>query len=137
MMAKVGDTASLKKRIGAEDVRVFAEITGDANPIHLDEEFARTSLFKKPIAHGMLVAGLLSAVIGKQLPGEGSIYLSQTLSFKKPVYIGDEITAIVEVLRVREDKGIYTLSTRCLNQADEIVLDGEAVVMHPKFAKSA
>ena len=132
MPIKVGDTSELSKVITYADIKEFARLSKDENPLHLDPEFAKQSLFGKRIAHGFLVASLISAVIGKQLPGPGSIYLSQQINFQKPVFPDDEITAVVEVTHVRQDKGIYTLKTHCQNQKGEIVLHGEAVVMRPQ-----
>ena len=100
MPYKIGDSAQLSKTVKDEDIRIFAEVTGDKNPLHLDDEFASKTIFKRRIAHGFLTAGLISAVIGSKLPGNGTIYLSQTLNFLAPVYVGDEITAKVEALQV-------------------------------------
>jgi 3-hydroxybutyryl-CoA dehydratase len=129
MALKIGDTAFVTKTITDDDIRTFAALTGDHNPVHLDDEFARTTRFGRRIAHGMLSAGLISAVLANKLPGTGTVYLSQTLSFVAPVYPGDTITASVRVTRVREDKPIVTLETVCTNQRDEAVLRGEAVVL--------
>lgn len=128
---KAGDKASMTKVITPEDVRQFAEITNDRNPIHLDEEFAAGSIFGQRIAHGMLVAGLFSGLIGMELPGQGTIYLGQDLKFKAPVPIGTRVTATVEIIKIREDKPIATLRTTCVNEEGEIVIDGEAVVRIP------
>jgi 3-hydroxybutyryl-CoA dehydratase len=128
---RVGDTAEMTKRISDFDVRTFAEISGDRNPVHLDDAFAATTLFKRRIAHGALSGGLISAVLGMSLPGPGTIYLSQNYSFKAPVYIGDEITARLEVTAYRPDKRIATLKTQVFNQNGVLVLDGEAVVIAP------
>jgi 3-hydroxybutyryl-CoA dehydratase len=129
MALKVGDTDSVTKTITDDDIRAFADLTGDHNPVHLDEEFARTTRFGRRIAHGMLSAGLISAVLANKLPGAGAVYLSQSLSFVAPVYPGDTVTARVTVTRVREDKPIVTLETVCTNQRDEPVIRGEAVVL--------
>lgn len=126
---EVGETASFTKTITETDVILFAGSTGDMNPFHINEEYARQTRFGKRIAHGMLVTGLISAVMGMKLPGPGTIYLRQELDFRRPVYIGDTITAVAEVLEVREDKLIVTLSTNCYNQHDEIVVEGKAVVL--------
>ena len=126
---QVGETASFTKTITETDVILFAGSTGDMNPFHINEEYARQTRFGKRIAHGMLVTGLISAVMGMKLPGPGTIYLRQELDFRRPVYIGDTITAVAEVLEVREDKLIVTLSTNCYNQHDEIVVEGKAVVL--------
>ncbi|HKV34463.1 MAG TPA: MaoC family dehydratase [Pyrinomonadaceae bacterium] len=128
MRLNVGDTASRSKAITDEDVRTFAAISGDHNPIHVDDEFAAQTMFGKRIAHGMLSASLISAVLANDLPGYGSIYLGQTLKFKAPVFIGDEITARVTVTSVREGKPIAKFETVCTNQRDEIVIEGEATV---------
>ena len=129
MAPAIGATAELSKTIHDQDIVQFAEVVGDVNPVHLDEQYASKTMFKKRIAHGMLCGGLISAVIGTQMPGPGTIYLSQSLSFKAPVYIGDTVTAKVSVIKIRVDKGIYTLKTVCHNQYGKIVVEGEAVVM--------
>jgi len=129
---KIGESASLTKTFTDEDVRQFAAISGDANPVHLDEAYAAQTSFKKRIAHGMLTAGLISAVLGTKLPGEGSIYMNQTLSFRAPVYLDDTITVTVEVVKIHERKPVVTLKTVCTNQDDVVVLEGEAVLLVPK-----
>ncbi|HEY0321276.1 MAG TPA: MaoC family dehydratase [Pyrinomonadaceae bacterium] len=129
MNLQVGDTDSLTKTITNEDIRTFADLTGDNNPVHLDDDFAKTTRFGRRIAHGMLSAGLISAVLANKLPGTGTVYLSQSLSFVAPVYPGDTVTARVTVTKVREDKPIVTLETICTNQRDEPVIRGEAVVL--------
>lgn len=126
---KIGDTAEISKVITDEDIRKFAEVSLDRNPIHLDEEFAKNSMFKQRIAHGMLSAGLISAVIGTKLPGVNTVYLGQDLKFVAPVFIGDEITATVEVVDKRDDKNIVTLKTTVKNQDGKDVTTGQAVVM--------
>lgn len=128
---QVGDTAWMSKRVSDGDVRTFAEISGDRNPVHLDEAYAVNTFFKQRIAHGALSGALISAVLGMLLPGPGSIYLSQSLDFKAPVYIDDEITAKVEVIAYRPDKRITTLKTEVFNQDNKLVLAGEAVVIAP------
>jgi 3-hydroxybutyryl-CoA dehydratase len=128
MKFKPGDTASLSKTIGDDDIRAFANATGDRNPLHLDEEFAKQTRFGRRIAHGMLSASLISAVIANVLPGQGSIYLGQTLQFVAPVFPGDTVLARVTVTSIREDKPIIKLETVCTNQRDEVVIRGEATV---------
>ena len=123
-----GDTASRTSTISDEMIRGFADLTGDTNPVHLDDDHAAGTVFGRRIAHGMIAAGMISATLANDLPGPGTLYLGQTLKFKKPVFPGDTITATVEVLTVRPDKPIVTLSTVCTNQDDEVVLEGEAVV---------
>jgi 3-hydroxybutyryl-CoA dehydratase len=129
MSIDIGSTASLSNTVTSQDIEKFAKVVGDNNPVHLDDEYAKTTVFKKRIAHGMLSAGLISAVIGTKLPGPGTIYLSQTLKFTAPVYIGDTITATVTVKTIRPDKGIITLDTICTNQHNKPVIEGEAIVM--------
>ncbi len=131
-MIKIGDSASITKTFNDADVRSFAEISGDKNPIHLDDEYAEKTQFKRRLVHGLLAAGLISAVIGMELPGEGSIYLNQSLSFRAPVFIGDRITATVTVVKLREDKPIITLETVCKNQDEKVVIEGEAVLLATK-----
>jgi 3-hydroxybutyryl-CoA dehydratase len=131
---EVGARASRTKTITDADIRAFAAASGDTNSIHLDEEYAKTTRFGRRIAHGMLTASLISAVLGNDLPGTGTIYLSQTLHFKAPVYLDDTITATVEVTAFREDKRITTLRTICTNQEGTVVLEGEATVIAPKEA---
>ncbi|MBE0643109.1 MAG: MaoC family dehydratase [Bacteroidetes bacterium] len=126
---QVGDTASFTKTISESDVYGFAGITGDFNPVHIDAVYAEQSMFKHRIAHGMLYAGFISTVLGTQLPGPGTIYLSQSLRFLKPVYIGDTITAEVEVTELLEEKNRVRLSTRCRNQDAVIVAEGESVLI--------
>lgn len=132
MSLKVGDAAEVSKTIAEEDVRAFAELTGDRNPVHLDEEYAASTRFGRRIAHGMLGASLISAVLASELPGRGTVYLSQTLRFTAPVFLGDTVTARVVVRAVREDKPVVTLETFCTNQRGERVVEGEAVVLVPK-----
>lgn len=129
MAIQVGDTASLSKTITDEDIRTFADLTSDHNPMHLDDEFAGKTKFGRRIAHGMLSASLISAVLANQLPGRGTVYLGQSLQFVAPVFPGDTVTARVTVTKIREDKPIVTLETLCLNQNDETLIKGEAVVM--------
>jgi len=129
MTFKVGDSAEITKTIEQADIDAFARVTGDHNPVHVDEEFAKTTRFGKRIAHGMLTASLISAVLANELPGEGSVYLGQTLQFVAPVFPGDEITARVTVKEMREDKPIVKLETVCVNQRDEVVIRGEATVL--------
>lgn len=125
----IGQKASLSKTVTLDDIDTLAEVTLDKNPLHLDEEFARKTRFKGRIAHGVLAAGLISAVLGTKLPGPGSIYLSQTLTFLAPVRPGDTITAEVEITDWKVSKNILTLATRCFNQDNTEVLKGEAVLL--------
>ena len=129
MKLNIGDTTEITRTIEQSDVQAFADVTGDHNPIHVDEEFAQTTRFGKRIAHGMLTASLISSVLANKLPGEGSIYLGQTLQFVAPVFPGDEITARVTVREIREGRGIVKLETICTNQRKETVIRGEATVL--------
>lgn len=129
---KVGDKASFQKTITETDVYLYAGITGDINPAHINEESSKKTMFKGRIAHGMLTAGLISAVLGVHLPGPGTIYLSQELKFTAPVRFGDTIKAEVEVIEKIEEKNRVILNTICYNQNEEIVLKGTATVMPPK-----
>ncbi|WP_408956005.1 MaoC family dehydratase [Natroniella sp. ANB-PHB2] len=128
----IGEKASFTKTITESDVYNFAGVTGDLNPAHVNEEYAKKTVFKKRIAHGMLVSGLISTVLAIKLPGPGTIYLNQNLSFKAPVYFGDTITAEVEVIEKDEDKNRLKLKTICKNQEGKVVVDGEALVLPPK-----
>jgi 3-hydroxybutyryl-CoA dehydratase len=127
MQLKLGDHAALSKTVAPEDVVDFARITLDSNPLNLDEEYAKQTRFGGRIVHGMLGAGLISAVIGTQLGGP--IYLGQTLKFLKPVRIGDTLTATAVVIDVRQDKNIVTLKTSVCNQEGTEVIVGEATVL--------
>lgn len=127
----VGQRAELTRVISDEDVRLFARLTGDDNPIHLDEAAGRASRFGGRIAHGMLVGSLISTAIGMHLPGPGTVYLTQALKFTRPVRIGDTVTVLVEVLEIIAAKGRARLATTCRNQDGDMVLDGEALVMVP------
>ena len=126
---QVGEKAKVTKTISEADVYAFAGITGDFNPLHVDAEFARRSRFGERIAHGMLTAGLISAVLGMQLPGPGGIFLSQTLKFVRPVRLGDTITATAEVTSWNPAKRILQLRTACVNQREEVVVEGESVLL--------
>jgi len=128
----VGRIAEVSKSYGEWDIFIFAAVTGDINPAHTDEAFAEATPFRGRVAHGMLTSSLVSAVLGTQLPGPGTIYLSQELKFRRPVRIGDTITARAEVTELQQEKNIARLKTTCVNQRGETVLDGEAVVMPPK-----
>ncbi len=127
---QIGQKDSISKTITEEVIKAFADVSEDRNPIHLDEEFAKNSMFKERIAHGMITAGLISAAIGTKLPGVNTIYLKQNLEFTAPVKIGDTITAEVEVLEKLEKKNVR-LSTIARNQRGEIVVKGEALVKKP------
>jgi 3-hydroxybutyryl-CoA dehydratase len=134
MKIKVGDSAFITKTITEADVQTFGDLTGDHNPLHFDKEHARRTRFRQPISHGMLTGSLFSPIIAHQLPGEGAIYLSQSLRFVAPVFAGDTITAQLTVTRVREDKQIITLEGVAKNQKGEVVIRGESVVLVEELA---
>lgn len=133
---EVGQSATLKRVLTQDDVQVFADLSGDKNPIHLNPEFAATTIFKKPIVHGMLSASLISTALAMKLPGEGSVYMSQSLNFKLPVYVGEEVTVVLTVTNVRADKPIVTVQTQVLNSKQRAVIEGEAVMYCPFLKKS-
>ncbi len=126
---KVGMTDSVVKIISGEDIDKFADISLDRNPVHLDEEYAAKTMFKKRISHGILVSGLISAVLGTKLPGEGAIYMGQELKFMAPVYIGDTITATVEIIELVPEKNRVICSTICTNQDGKQVIVGKATLL--------
>ena len=127
---EVGMMRSLRKVVTDEDIEMFAQVSTDRNPVHLDDAYAQDTIFEGRIAHGMLTAGLVSAVIGEQLPGHGTVYLGQSLRFLAPVRPGDMVTAEVEVTAIDYKKRKVTLDTRCLVDGRK-VLAGEAVVLAP------
>jgi 3-hydroxybutyryl-CoA dehydratase len=127
---EIGMTRHLRKEVTDRDIALFAEISTDHNPVHLDDAYARDTIFEGRIAHGMLTAGLISAVIGEQLPGHGTVYLGQSLKFMAPVRPGDVVTAVVTVLSIDHARRRVTLETRCA-VGDTVVLKGEALVLAP------
>jgi len=133
---KIGDLAQLSRTITEKDVQEFARVTGDTNPLHLDEDYAQTTIFKGRIAHGLLSMGLFSTLLGNILPGHGTIYLSHEIKFLAPVRIGDTITAKVEVVELIPDRNRAKFRTTCTNQEGTIVVDGTAWAMPPKKGKA-
>ena len=129
MDIKVGDTFSNTREVTDELIREFAELSGDHNRIHLDEEFARSTRFGQRIAHGMLSGAFISAVLGNEFSASKIVYLGQTMRFTAPTFIRDTITTTATVTRIREEKGIVTLSTECRKQTGEVTLTGESTVM--------
>lgn len=127
----LGQTAEMTRVVGAADIAAFAQVSGDNNPVHLDEAYAKTTPFGERIAHGMLSGAYISAVIGTQLPGPGTIYLSQTMRFRRPVRIGDQVTARVTIKALDADKGRVTLETVC-EVNGKAVVDGEALIIAPR-----
>lgn len=126
----VGQSAVFGKTVTEADIAAFAGVSGDTNPVHLNEEYAKSTMFKGRIAHGMLSAAFISTVFGTKLPGPGCIYVSQLLKFKAPVKIGDTVTARVEVTALNPEKKFATFKTTC-SVGDKVVLDGEATLMVP------
>jgi 3-hydroxybutyryl-CoA dehydratase len=129
---KIGDSAQFSKTITETDINDFAKVTGDFNPLHLDQGYAEKTIFKGRIAHGLLSVGLLSSILGNILPGHGTIYLSHEIKFLAPVRIGDTITAKVEVIEVVPEKNRAEFRTTCTNQDGKLVVDGFAWAMPPK-----
>ncbi len=129
MDLKIGDKFSTSKQITDAVVRAFAELSGDYNPIHLDEEFAKTTRFGRRIAHGMISGALISAVLGNEFKERKIVYLSQTMKFIAPVFLDDTVTATATVAQIREDKNIVTVETVCTNQKGETVVTGEGKIM--------
>ena len=127
----VGQSAELTRTVDAKGIEMFAEVTGDNNPVHLDEAYAATTPFKARIAHGMLSAGYISAVIGTKLPGPGAIYVGQSLKFKRPVKIGDVVTAKATITAIDAEKARVTLETVCTVDGKAVV-EGEATIMVPR-----
>lgn len=129
MDLKIGDKFSTSKKITDAVIRAFADLSGDYNPIHLDEEFAKTTRFGRRIAHGMISGALISAVLGYEFKERKVVYLSQTMKFVAPVFIDDTVTATATVKHIREDKPVVTIETVCANQAGETVVTGEGKIM--------
>ncbi len=128
---EIGASVSIEHTFHAQDVEVFAQLSSDNNPVHLDEEYAAGTRFGKRIVHGMLVASRFSTIFGTIFPGEGAIYLGQNLRFTAPVYLGDTITYTVEITAIRDDKPIATFATEAVNSSGEIVINGEATILLP------
>lgn len=130
MDLKIGQTASLTKAFSEHEVAIFAELSMDKNELHVNEAYAKETMFGQRIVHGFLSGSLISAVIGTILPGKGAIYLHQDLDFKKPVYFGERITAEVVVENLKEEKRIGYLQTRCVNEEGEVKISGTAIVKY-------
>ena len=134
---KVGDTARFSKTVSESDVYLFAGVTGDLNPAHVNEQYAKDTFFKTRIVHGMLSASFISTVIGTMLPGPGTVYMRQDISFLAPVKFGDTVTAVVEVAEIIAEKKRVRLKTYCVNQENITVVDGEALVSPPRAPKKS
>lgn len=126
-----GQQASFSKTISESDIYQFAGITGDLNPVHVDETYAAKTRFGRRIAHGMLTSAFICTVLGTKLPGIGTIHVSQTLEFLRPVYIGDTVTVILEVVEINTEKKLVTISCLIQNQSGEAVVKGSSVVKPP------
>jgi len=129
---KIGDEASLSRTVTEADIILFSGVSGDINPMHLDEEYAKQTIFKGRIAHGMIACSYLTAVLANKLPGPGSIYAGQEFKFLAPVRIGDTVTAKVEVVEIIEAKNRVKLRTYCINQNGTLLVDGKATLLPPK-----
>jgi 3-hydroxybutyryl-CoA dehydratase len=134
---KLGDSAEFSKTVSEADIYLYAGVTGDFNPAHINEVYAGKTFFKSRIAHGMLSGGFISAVIANLLPGPGTIYMRQELNFLAPVRIGDTITAKVEIIDINAEKNRIRLKTTCVIQDGTLVVDGEALVSPPKPPKKS
>ncbi len=128
---EIGTSVTYEKTFNAQDVEIFAQISGDCNPVHLDEEFAADTRFKARVVHGMLVGSLFSTIFGTIFPGKGAIYLGQNLKFTAPIYLGEQLTARVTLVALRDDKPIGTFETICTKQDGTVALSGEATLLLP------
>lgn len=126
----IGRKACITKSFRIDEVKYYAELSKDINPIHYDTNYAQNTFFKKPIVHGLLVSSLFGGLLGSKLPGRGTIHLSQKIEFKKPVFIDEEVTAIIEIIKIRKDKPIITFSANCYKENRELAITGEAVVIY-------
>ena len=136
MLIPLGKKDSITKTISESDVYLYSNIVGDSNPLHVDAKKAKESIFGNRVVHGMLIGSLISTVLGTKLPGEGTIYIEQNLSFKKPVFLGETVTAIAMVKEIlNPSKGIYAMDTTVINKDGIIVIEGYAIVMNTKFSE--
>ncbi|MBY8997112.1 MAG: MaoC family dehydratase [Candidatus Thorarchaeota archaeon] len=124
----IGQSAEVTHTVTEEDIKTFGDLSGDYNPLHFDEEWAKTTMFKGRIAHGLLTAAYISTAIGMKLPGPGTIYMGQSMKFLGPARIGDTITARVEIIDLNDENERITLKTMCTNQDGKLILDGEAMI---------
>ncbi len=124
----IGQEATIVKSFTENDVEIFSKLSCDNNPVHLNEEYAKNTVFKKRIVHGFLYGSLISAVIGTKMPGPGSIYLHQEMNFKKPVYLNESVTALVRITELKPEKSLIYLDTFCYKNDNEIILEGKAII---------
>ena len=127
----VGDTATIHKLIEKRDVLLFADLSGDVNPIHIDEDYAATTEFKRPICHGMLTGALISAALATKIPGPGSIYIGQQLQFRRPVYVGEKVKIVLEVKEKKTKRNIVHIDCKVINSEEKVVVKGLAEVIAP------
>jgi 3-hydroxybutyryl-CoA dehydratase len=130
---RTGEKAAYTRTITRKDIATYARLSGDTNPLHLNEEYAKTTRFRKTIAHGMLTASLISAALGTRLPGPGAIYLEQTIRFLKPVYAGDTIRTVIEIVSYEENTGKIFAKTNCFRQNGDQVIEGKALLLLDKL----
>ena len=130
MDLKIGDTVSIKKLFSQEEVLAYAKSFHDTNPVHFNFEYAAKTIFKKPIVQGLFVSSLFGGLLGSKLPGKGTIHLGQTLQFLKPVYVNEEVEAIIRIISIRSDKPVITFQATCIKENGEIAITGEAVVIY-------
>lgn len=128
MNFKVGDMACYTRMVTSDLITELADVSEDYNPLHIDDEYAQKTVFGAKIAHGLFCIGLISRVIGMQLPGEGSVFVNEKLNYRKPVYVGDSITAYVEIISIDEKKSFVEVEIRCVNQKEEVVMDGTSLL---------
>lgn len=128
MRFKVGDKACYTRMVTSDLIAELADVSEDYNPLHIDAEYASKTVFGAKIAHGLFCIGLISRVIGMQLPGEGSVFVNEKLNYRKPVYVGDSITAHVEIISINEKRLFVEVQIRCVNQKDEVVMDGTSLL---------
>ncbi|MCW8886007.1 MAG: MaoC family dehydratase [Motiliproteus sp.] len=127
---KLGDSAEIEKEMTLESVKLFSELSEDRNPVHLDASYAKTSRYKKQIIHGMMASSLFSGLFGMKIPGEGCVYKSQNIRFKRPIYIGDTVLARIEVTDINIDKKVVRFKTRCFVK-NKVMIDGESEIFIP------
>jgi len=129
-MIRTGDKAAIEKRFSQEEVIAYAKSSNDNNPVHFDQDYAKKTVFEKPIVHGMLAASLFGGLLGSELPGKGTIHLGQELKFINPVMVGEKVLATIEVIHIREDKPVYTFDCQLTKEDGSVAIRGTAVVIY-------